>query len=502
MKNIKLIFGFVVAFSLFSCEDAYKIDQPGRLTADVAFETVADLELGLIGLYNRLDLTPEIALSAYFTDEVSIGIDNGGQILDLYAFQLTPASAGPANFWVRNYATINAANRIIEAGELVEEDPTAVAGIVAEARAIRAFAHFELLTYFSTDLTDDNALGVYLIDFVPTIDQLLSRSTNGEIYDLIEGDLQFAVNNIIADDDRYFFSKNAVKALQARIAAFRGDYPRVKTLTQELLGTYELADADTYFDMFIGDVNGTRGETIFALARTIGDSYDGQGATGSVAAGGWAGARFAFGNPTIGGSPYLEMDRGLYNEFAANDGVRLAVNLNETAIIDENWPGPNYDTRDDVLVIGKYPGKDGQPLMNDLQVFRAAEMHLLLAEAFAFDDNQAGFDEAANLIKELRDIRFVDGGDSDPPVYNNRQQALAGILAERRLELSYEGHRYKDLKRIGVQAGVGVNRASTDCDLFGGNCELPASDFRFTLPLPIVEFNANPGLREQQNPGY
>lgn len=499
MKNIKLIIGLVIALTVLSCEDAYKIDQPGRLTADVAFENEADLELGLIGLYNRLDLTPEIALSSYFTDEVSIGESNGGQALALYAFQMTAASTSAENFWVRNYSVINAANRIIAAGENIEGDAAIIANVVGQARAIRAFAHFELLTYYSTDLTNDDALGVYLVDFVPTIDQLLMRSTNGEIFNLIESDLTFALSNIQADDARYLFSKNAVKALQARIAAFRGNYPRVRTLTEDLTGTYPLASADDYFDMFVGAPADTRGESIFELARTVGDTYDRQGATGSVAAGGWAGARYAFGDPTIDGSPYLEMDRGLYNEFAAGDGVRLAVNLNETATIDTDWPGPDYNTLDDLLVIGKYPGSNNQPLMNDLQVFRAADMHLLLAEAFAFADNYA---EVARLVKELRDTRAADGGNGPLPTYNNRQQALAGILAERRLEFAFEGHRYRDLKRLGVTAGVGIDRADTDCEPFGGNCELPASDHRFTLPLPIVEFNANPDLREQQNPGY
>ncbi|MBZ9788278.1 RagB/SusD family nutrient uptake outer membrane protein [Psychroflexus sp. CAK57W] len=499
MKNIKIIFGLVIAFTVLSCEDAYKIDQPGRLTADVAFETEADLQLGLTGMYNQLDLTPEIALSSYFTDEVSIGESNGGQALALYAFQITAASTSSANFWVRNYAVINTANRIIEAGENVEGDAAAVASIVGQARAVRAFAHFELLTYYSTDLTNDDALGVYLVDFVPTIDQLLMRSTNAEVFGLIESDLTFAASNIIESDSRYLFSKNAIKALQARVAAFRGDYPRVRTLAEDLTAIYPLADADTYFDMFVGDPSDTRGESIFELARTVGDTYDGQGATGSVAAGGWAGARYAFGDPTIDGSPYLEMDRGLYNEFAEGDGVRLAVNLNETATIDTNWPGPDYNTLDDILVIGKYPGSNNQPLMNDLQVFRAADMHLLLAEAFAFADN---YTEVASLIKELRDTRAADGGNGPLPSYSSRQEALAAILAERRLEFAFEGHRYRDLKRLGVAAGVGIDRADTDCEPYGGNCELAASDYRFTLPLPIVEFNANPDLREQQNPGY
>jgi hypothetical protein len=501
MKKIKLLVLAITLISVIGCEDAYRIDQPGRLTADVAFQTVEDLELGLVSSYGRLDLTPEIALSATFTDEISIGAENGGQGLELYAFQLTAASNASISFWTRNYAVLNSVNRIIEASENVEGDQAAINAVVGEARAIRAFAHFELLTYFSTDLTDDNALGVIKMDFVPTVDQLLLRDTNGEVFQLITEDLNFAINNIANEDDRYFFSKNAIKALQARIAAFRGDYGTVETLATDLLGTYSLANTDDYFDMFVGDVS-NRGESIFALLRSIGDNYDGQGNTGSVFAGGWAGARFAFGNPTVGGSPYYEMGRSLFNLFD-RDGVRLAVNLNETAEIDEDWPGADYATVDDKLVIGKYPGKDGQPLMNDLQVFRTSDIHLLLAEAYAMRGALNGTSNSvASLIQELRDVRGVNGGTNTLPNYASTQEALQDILLERRLEFAFEGHRYRDLKRIGVQANVGISRADTDCIPFGGNCTLPASDYRFTLALPIVEFNANPDLREQQNPGY
>jgi hypothetical protein len=67
--------------------------------------------------------------------------------------------------------------------------------------------------------------------------------------------------------------------------------------------------------------------------------------------------------------------------------------------------------------------------------------------------------------------------------------------------LAFEGFRYKDLKRLGERANQGVLKDAVDCE-FNGACSLSASDIRFTMPLPIVEFNANPGLREQQNPGY
>ena len=76
------------------------------------------------------------------------------------------------------------------------------------------------------------------------------------------------------------------------------------------------------------------------------------------------------------------------------------------------------------------------------------------------------------------------------------------ICANGRVELCFEGHRYKDLKRLGVDANRGIERDLTDCTIQSGACSLPADDFRFTLPIPIVEINGNPGIASQQNPGY
>jgi hypothetical protein len=147
-------------------------------------------------------------------------------------------------------------------------------------------------------------------------------------------------------------------------------------------------------------------------------------------------------------------------------------------------------------VIQKYPGSEGTPLMNDLKIFRVSEMYLIRAEAAVASGNLG---EAASLIKEIRDARF--GSDTPLPSYGSATEAYAAILDERRVELSFEGHRYLDLKRLGTRANQGVARDAVDCSI-NGACSLPADDFRFTMPLPIVEFNGNPGLREQQNPGY
>ena len=496
MKKInKLLFVGLLAV-LMGCNDAIDIRQPGRLDAANAFRSVQDLQLGLLAVYNQWDLTPEISFSANFTDEVSIGFDSGGQGFALYDFVLNAGSAASANFWVRNFRVNNRATILIEAAANITPDASEqdlYNNILAQVHTIRAYANLELLTYYSPDPRDDSALAAPVIDFIPGLGIQPSRDTTGDLWAYINSDLDLAASLSTEQSNATFISRDAITALRARAAATRGDYTTAATLASQLLASYPIANTTQYQLMYL-DADNT--EVIFKLERAINDPYDGQGATGNVNAGGWAGSIFAFVDATLTGSPFFEMDRGLFNLMDPAD-VRFTVNVAPSSVIN-----PNYDTdpdpvNTDILVIQKYPGSEGRPLMNDLKVFRSAEMLLILAEARAAQNDLAG---AAALIDQLRDARF--GSDQAAPSYGSQAEAFAGILDERRIELSFEGHRYRDLKRLGVAANRGIDRDLTDCTTQSGACTLPASDFRFALPIPIVEINGNPGIASQQNPGY
>lgn len=491
MKNIfKIIFACLI-ISFVGCNDAIDIEQPGRLGAENAFQDVGDLRAGLLGAYNSLDVTNEMGFTASFTDETFRGRDNGGQNQNTQNFNINTSNGYVDGIWDSNYGAIQLANAVIDAAGFVDrsEDPTEFDNVLGQAHAIRAFAHFQILTFFSTDYTDDSALaGLLLMEPTSDIFAQVPRSTNGEFYAAIESDLNTAANLITTNEGVKFMGQDFITALRARMAAYRGNYAQADNLAASLLGSYAIADQAQFFAMF-DDADFT--EVIFSLERTINDSYDNQGTGG----GGWAGSLFAFIDATDGGGPFMEIGRSTYNIMDGTSDVRLprSVNLAESTI------DPTYETNDnflndDVLLVFKFPGSEGQPLMNDLKVFRSAEMLMIRAEAAADANDLVA---AAGFVKQLRDARF---GSSQPlPNYASQTEAFGDILDERRLEFLFEGHRWVDLKRLGDRGNRAIDRDDKECSFLAG-CTLSNSDYRFTMPIPLDELTANSAI--VQNPNY
>ncbi len=498
MKKINKIFlSFcIVAAALTSCQDAIEIDQPGRLGAENAFRNVSDLELGILGTYNLLDNTAQIGFTSVITDEVGIGVENGGQRVGLFSQIVNVTDGDAQSIWVTNYAAINSANRIIEAAQTITPDASeqeVYDSVLGQAYAIRAYAHFQLLSYFSTDLTDDNALGVIMVDFVPEVSQTLPRNTNGEVFQLITSDLDRAATLVSASATNVtFITRNFVTALRARMAAYRGQYTQADTYASQVLANVPIATRNQFSSVFADNSNAG---IVFKLERTVNDSYDNQ----ATAGGGRAGTLYSFVTAPVGGGNFLEMGRSLFNALSTDD-IRFDRYVDDSSVIDPNYATSATYLNSDLLAIGIYEGSEGVNLMNDIKIFRASEMLLIRAEALANSGNINGASNStAALIKQLRDARYATA--QPLPTYANETEAFGDILDERRLELAFQGHRYLDIKRLGQRGNRSVVRDPRDCET-NGACTLESTSHLFTMPIPQVELNANSVIRAQQNPGY
>lgn len=548
MKKFKVLFVLVLMAVFSSCEDAYNIVQAGEFNESATFKSVADMQLYLNEVYDNGSDSDEIGFTTVITDEVGFGSQNAGQDRDLYGFILNSNEPAADAIWINQYTLINRCNRLLRGAALITPDPSVgdqvdqYNSIIAQARALRAYGHMQLLTYFSTDLKDDNALGVIAIDRVPGIFEKLPRNTNGEVFALIESDLQFAYDNVVdkvagatnTDPLHYaatgkpwtYISKNYINAFRARMYAYRGNYTLAKQYADAAITTaagsgttlasasalpynagnfYNATTTTNPYRKMWADL--AQGELIFSF-----DKSSGKEAIAST---------FYFNRTNLTGGPFHDMNRNLYNLLDSAAGNPLATGtpgdiralafIDPTSKIDQQGPvlvgtagtAPFYDTdpnyqANDVPLIDKYPGKAGLDLINDLKIFRLSEMYFIKAEALVSEGDLAG---AAAIIKTIRDVRNRLAP-QPLPVYANATAAWADILKERRIELCYEGHRYIDLKRLGALAGgLTIDRYTRDCETVQ-TCSIPLTDYRFTVPIPINEINTNPNIRAQQNPGY
>ncbi|MDV6170158.1 RagB/SusD family nutrient uptake outer membrane protein [Flavobacterium sp. DG1-102-2] len=503
MKKIKLFLYIAAAAIMTSaCDDAIDITQPSELLPEDTFENVADLQTGILGVYASVPGEDIIVFTSLFTDEVKLGVSNGGQGTDgELAFLLNNNSGDAASIWLSNYTLINRANRLLAGAAAITPVVDVEAGVdetssynqvIAEAKTFRAYAHFQLLTFFSPDLKNDSALGVIAVDFIPTTNQKLPRNTNGEVFALIEKDLSeseaaLPTGKIGATG---YLCRDFITALRARMAVYRGKHDVAEPLIDNLVTrNYTLAAKGTnlnlgstasltgaagsaYVKMF-RDVTGGTSEVIFKVIRTVAPTD----ATGNFYQA-WSSV-----NSTTTGSAFFEVGTALYEKLSPED-IRRAAIIDPTAF-------PSFNVRP----VGKYGESKSVPLLGDIKIFRMSEMRLLKAECRA---NAGDFTGVATQINLVRAARFGNAN-NNISVPASAQEAWAAILDERRLELAFEGFRYIDIKRLGQLAGKGIDRNANDY-AFNNALILESTDYRFTLPIPRTEQTANPNI--QQNPGY
>lgn len=500
--------------TISSCSDALEIRQPGEIDNSVIFTNVNNLEKYLIGdVYPNADPSNEIYLSAVLSDEVKPGYRSGGQEFQLHRFFLANNDTYTSNIWLQHYRLINRVNRLIEGANNLTPDASEINRynkILGEARALRAWAYTQLSAYFSTDMKNPQALGVILLETVPSADTKLLRSKNFEIYELIESDLNFAASVLQRGSTQYKVDIDFVNATRARFYTYIADYTKAKLYANEVISSSGLtltqANPSTINNLTIGSTNwndsfyattgsfnpyqnmwndSERGEIITSFQRI------GAGPSGNI------GTFWNTNNSSYTGVPMWVWGRNLFNIFYNTPGdIRRYTYLDPTALIDDNYLNSNSPLNTDVLVINKYPGKPNFPTKNDIKIFRLSEMYLIMAEAYAFENN---YTEAKNYVKSVRESRNYLGNVTIQD-YTNFQDALKDILVERRVELALEGHRFIDLKRLAADAGITMDRNETDDIVDVSN--LANGDYRYTLPIPLREISINPNLAQQQNPGY
>ena len=486
---ITMITVALVSMLTVSCTDEFIDRDPAySIDSENYFNSKTDYENALIAAYDGLQSTyVNVLLGEIASDNTLCG---GESQTDAIGFQQiddmihTPVNSNLRDVWNWMFAGVSRANYILEF-----QDKTDFEGknqIIAEARFLRAYYHFELVKWFGGIPLKGDAR------FKIGDEKIITRSSVVDVYTSIENDLIFASNNLNAtasQDGRA--TKGAALALLGKAYLYQNKFDKAAPTLETLIGLSKYSLVSDYNIIFESEgENGS--ESVFEVQYTDieGAGFDClQCSEGNVAVG-FSGPRNYTGTLFTSGFSFNVPTSKIVNAFEVGDN-RKAV-----AILDiEDWAsktgatfGKGYEHTG--YYNRKYiPRKRSATAAGDLNLtnpnnyraIRYADVLLMAAEAY----NRGKIDDgkARGYLNEVRRRAF---GDLNHDISASGDALTDFIWAERRVELAGEGHRFFDLVRTG--------KAAQEIPGFiAGKHEL--------FPIPIEEIQFSNG-NWSQNPKY
>lgn len=428
MKKIKYILVVLIIFTQFSCSEWLERLPPGGLIREEFWKTRADVEAVLMATYETFASLDDklFVFGEVRADMLEGGINQSSNERILMENNIYPTN--DLTNWSDFYKIINYANEVIKNGPLVQEiDDTftdyQMQGLVSEAYFLRSLSYFYLVRVFKE---------------VPLV--LEPAETDDTDFYLIKSDETEILNQIVSDlkNNRAFApsqsfptigenigraSKAAFDALLADIELWRFNYDAVIEHVNEIeiADKFELMPPGKWFELY----------------------YPGNSLEGIF--------EFQF-------DTNLDQDNGTWGLTNRNSyqyvPSQKALEMFGFQYASELIRGEKATIRkygEDDFIVWKYVGlaPDGQSVRSGSEqsscnwiVYRYADVLLMKAEALSQLER---YREASDIITEIRDRAGVP----TVVIANSKVAYEDAILAERALELAYEGKRWFDLLRMG-----------------------------------------------------
>lgn len=481
------IFILLMALSFNSCSDEF-LDNTKEYNIDSEnyFNSEDDYYKALVGAYDLLQSTyVNVMLGEIASDNSLCG---GESATDVIGFQQiddmnhTPVNSNLRDVWNWMFAGVNRANYILEFKDKTDFDGKNV--IIAEARFLRAYYHFELVKWFGGIPLKGDAR------FELGDEKSIPRSSVAEVYASIEADLQYAVDNLSYISPQVGrANKGSAQALLGKAYLYQNKFTEAATVLENLInnGPFDLVqNYNTIFE-HVGE-NGI--ESVFEVQYT---DVEGAGfgclqcSEGNVAVG-FNGIRNYNGPEFDSGFSFNVPVQEAYDAFDTDDLRRdvaiLDINAWATstgATFTEGFEHTGFYNRKYIARKGDL--NTGDPNLtnpNNYRSIRFADVLLMAAEAL----NRGGISDgrAQQYLNRVRRRAF---GDTNHDINDTGTTLTQAIYNERRLELVGEGHRFFDLVRTGNGTAIPGFTPNKN-ELF---------------PIPIEEIQFSNG-NWSQNPGY
>jgi len=469
-KKIKLSLLFLTTlFVVISCDD-YLEEQPSTLIdSDYVYTTEEGLKSGVVSLYkfNRdryTTSTEDFMGGVLMPSRSDLAFARTGYtgLIGRYERAISPIDYGTnlasKLFWKHFYNITSKATDIINAAEALEDiDEDSRNEIIAEAKFFRANSYFYLYRMYNniyvttTSVTLDNAFDV-----------IQNKSSKEEIFDLLNSDLNFAIEHLDWDVEFGRVSKGTAKHVKAKVAMWEGDWTEAAAQAVSLINEGPHSLVPSTADVFKGDRNNSEqlfvvqslddvlggGNTTMINANFVTQYFQIPGIEGNVEQGGKGFSRVLpnlYLLNLLAEDPNDTRDDNTYFRlkyyYTSGDNIGKEIDIYKP-ITDLNNPSTTYANYYKRLHPSclKYAQEDDDPeaylQRSNIMVYRLAETYLIAAEALM----RSGGDG----LPYLNAIRERAGA---APIATLTEQA---ILDENARELAFEGERWFTLKRMGA----------------------------------------------------
>ncbi|WP_345951758.1 RagB/SusD family nutrient uptake outer membrane protein [Mucilaginibacter sp. PAMB04274] len=505
-----------------ACKKTLEIAPQDSVSADVALTDRNGVEAAIVTLYATLK-----GENFYGNRLIGLGealADNGrstnksGRYVSESTNVRGTANASPYNHyshWSGAYVAINRINLTLETIPGIV-DPTFTEAqknaYIGELKFLRALYYFDLVRAYAyipgADVPIQNRGGVPLIlKSTTTIEGALTlnepRAPITAVYDQIYTDLDDAVaklGNITTNPSRA--TKQGAQALYSRVALYRKDWTKTVSLSSDVITSIggRLLNPGNYVAGFTAAVNP---ESVFEVAfvqpgETLGVNVSLQtlftGLTARVTGKSRDSSDNYTGRPaSLPKKPFAGFgDLVPTSTLLSALGMTVTNNGSNAVVITAR----STDVRNEMFEVGpssrtpvyvectKFLGRSATVNVDNVPVIRVAEMYLNRAEAYQRSGNDVLALADVNTIRVARGLpALVAGTVTGTALFNE-------ILAQRRLEFAFEGQRFFDLKRNGLDI---VKPVSNTTLAFDNSVLLP--------PIPQADVDASQG-KLLQNPGY
>lgn len=386
------------------------------------------------------------------------------------------------NIWKTYYEYILGCNAVLDYLDKVEGSIDEKNYVKGQALALRSFYYFNLVNLFGEPYNyNKKALGVPL-KLNSNLDvNYPSRATVEEVYtqmvkDLNEAEAAFS----LLPNSKQFIKDGRVtmpmiQLMQARVALFMEDYDKVITYGNKVINEWglKLLDLNSFVSTpaqpYYSFTNYSNPEAIWLF----GCSQDMYKFTTEYI--------YKLPNSTSQTRRMFNASPSLLNSFETSDLRKNNYILKESTTVSNYVPAGKLPVGTTYLALSTEFGR----------AFRLSEAYVMLAEAYYMKNRPQ---DAVTILESLRIKRFNSNSGNEYKVPSGSETGTAlynFIKSERRREMCFEGLRWYDLRRWGMES---FSREWKEEGVVVATFTMEKNDPAYTLPIPFDVIDLNPNL--------